>query len=526
MRVMKKIFILTGYLVYSGSLWAQTPNWQNMDLKTDSVFGISTERTYLELLKGKKPKTVLVAVIDSGIDTLHEDLTHVLWNNPKERSNNKDDDGNGYIDDLHGWNFIGGSNGNIHYDNSELTRIIRRDRDFYDSLSNARVPEQYQKGFQTYRKMRKEFEYQLQLTHDRMDAIEKLRKTLGRMFDKINKANPSIEDFQKYQPVDEDEGDVKNMVVNHLRNNHNLGELQKQLNDFYSFYDQKASYELNIDYDPRSIVGDRYSEAEERSYGNNDVCGPDASHGTHVAGIIGAERNNSLGINGVADNVQIMSIRTVPAGDERDKDVANAIRYAVDNGAKIINMSFGKPFSWNKRIVDEAVKYAMSKDVLIIHAAGNDGKNLDEVGTNFFPNNSYEDGSGKAKAWITVGASAWKDDSTLIATFSNYGVNTVDVFAPGVRIYSTVPGSRYDYNDGTSMAAPVVTGLASLIWGCYPKLTAIQVKEIIINSVIKVNHDVIVRSNNQVKKIPFSQVCSSGGVVNAYQALELAASMK
>ncbi|MDB5089223.1 MAG: Peptidase, partial [Mucilaginibacter sp.] len=246
-----------------------------------------------------------------------------------------------------------------------------------------------------------------------------------------------------------------------------------------------------------------------------------AEHGTHVAGIIAAVRNNGIGINGIADDVQIMAVRAIPNGDERDKDVANAILYAVDNGARVINMSFGKPYSPDKKIVDEAVKYAMQKGVLIVHAAGNYGQDLDNPKNVFYPTRTYADGSGNAAAWIEVGASGRSDDSTLVANFSNYGKSKVDVFAPGVQIYSTVPGNHYESQNGTSMAAPLVSGLAALIWEYYPKLTAIQIKDIIMKTVTKINYKVMENGNKKVL-VPFSDVCISGGIVNAYNALKLA----
>jgi len=271
-------------------------------------------------------------------------------------------------------------------------------------------------------------------------------------------------------------------------------------------------------------VGDNYNNAEEHNYGNADVTGPNADHGTHVSGIIGAVRDNTIGIKGVADHVRIMAIRVVPDGDERDKDVANGIRYAADNGAKVINMSFGKGYSWNKQAVDDAVKYALSKDVLLVHAAGNDGKDLEKE-TNY-PTRVYADGSGLADAWIEVGASGPDDDSTLVAPFSNYGKAKVDVFAPGVSIYSTTPGSHYANHDGTSMASPVVAGLAALIREYYPKLKAIQVKDIIMRSVVKPTHTVTVMVDGAPRQVMLSDLCVSGGVINTYQALQLAETYK
>ena len=297
----------------------------------------------------------------------------------------------------------------------------------------------------------------------------------------------------------------------------------EQIVEGVDHFKSQVEYNLNLDFDPRPIVGDDPNDVKDRFYGNNDVAGPDALHGSHVAGIIAAVRNNNIGINGVADNVVILPIRNTPNGDERDKDVANGIRYAVDNGAKVINMSFGKGYNWDKKIVDDAVKYAVSKDVLLVHAAGNDNKNLDEAQN--FPNPEYLDG-GVAASWITVGASGWKNDETVKADFSNYGKTKVDVFAPGVNINSTTPGSKYQKLNGTSMAAPVVAGLAGLIRSYYPNLTATEVKDIIMKSVVKVDQVVKVQQGDAVKDIPFADLCISGGIVNAYNALKLAAEYK
>src|ERR1700761_6028395 len=278
-------------------------------------------------------------------------------------------------------------------------------------------------------------------------------------------------------------------------------------------FQDELKYHLNIDYDPRSIVGDDYNNSSQRDYGNNDYTGPDALHGTHVSGIIGAVRNNGIGINGIADNVRIMILRVVPDGDERDKDVANGIRFAVDHGAKVINMSFGKAYAKAKAAVDDAVKYAMSKDVLLVHAAGNEGRDLDLPENSNYPNPWYGDSTGSADAWITVGASGATDDSTLVASFSNYGKKNVDVFAPGVQIYSSIPGSKYTYESGTSMASPVVTGLAALIREYYPKLKATDVKKIIMQSVVKPTHTVIVGSGEKRRSVMLSDISVTGGVV-------------
>lgn len=502
------------------------PNWQNLDFKTDGVMGISTEKAYNELLKGKTSKPVVVAVIDGGIDEKHEDLKDVMWVNPKEVADNgKDDDKNGYVDDVYGWNFIGSSKGNIHHDNMELVRLVVKLQPKYAAaLNSTPFNEKERKEFQQYQKLITDYMAKLQSAQMGLQNTTVILKYLNEILAKMGKENPTAEDFSAYKPANDVESEVIKLIRPELKKR-TFKDFREELDEGLKYYDTQVKYHLNLDFDPRKdSVGDNYANSNERIYGNNDITGPDAEHGTHVAGIIGAVRNNNLGIKGVADNVKIMAIRTVPDGDERDKDVANSIRYAVDNGAKVINMSFGKSYSWDKKVVDEAVKYAVEKDVLLVHAAGNDGSNTEKEDN--FPNRLFADSTGvtmgTAEGWIEVGASGWKNDEDLVASFSNYGGKTVDVFAPGVKINSTLPDSKYKENDGTSMASPVVAGLAALIRSYYPQFTAVQVKEIIMNSVTKIDQKVKIKDQGNSSKLLLSQISVSGGVVNAYNALLLA----
>lgn len=493
-----------------------------MDLQKDSVFGISVEKAYTDLLKDKKSKPVIVAVIDSGIDTTHEDLKSVLWVNTKEkRGNGKDDDKNHYIDDINGWNFIGSPKGNVDYDNLELTRLIRQQQAHFGSLTSVSKDTV---GLYQYKQLKNTYDLKLSEAQQTLAGITRFVGLVDSMLVKIGNQNPTLADLQAYTPQSAPEAHIKQVVSQQLERYPDFKTFkEKELDAAVAHYKEQVDYQLNLDYDPRAIVGDNYNNVDEHYYGSGDVTGPDADHGTHVAGIIGAARDNNIGINGVANNVQIMSVRAVPNGDERDKDIANAILYATDNGAKVINMSFGKAYSPNKKAVDDAVKYAISKDVLLVHAAGNDAENNDV--TPNYPSRVYQNGD-TATAWIEVGASGPEDDESLPAQFSNYGKVSVDVFAPGVAIYSSTPGSHYDYHDGTSMAAPVVTGLAALIRSYYPKLSAIQVKDIILKSAVKVDHPVNIYVEDQPKSVHMSDLCRTGGVVNAYKALELAASYK
>jgi len=506
------------------SSFAQKANWQNLDLRKDSVFGIGTERAYAELLKGKKSKPVLVGVLDGGVDFNHEDLKRIIWVNKKEKAGNgKDDDKNGYIDDIHGWNFLGSAKGSVEHETLELTRVLRRDKAKFENIQASAVKPADTAAYAQYQKAKMDFDKQTNEAKNAVENIGGLKAALDAMVKNMGKEKPELADFQNYKPTTGIEERLKNIMVSQLQNSTYDKFYQSQIVKGLDHYQNQLDYNLNMDFDPRpELVGDNYADSKQTNYGSSDVKGPDASHGTHVSGIIAADRTNTIGIKGVADNVMIMGVRAVPDGDERDKDVANSIRYAVENGAKVLNMSFGKAYSWDKKAVDEAVKYAMSKDVLIVQAAGNDNKNLDVEKS--FPDRRYE-GGGVANAYIVVGASGPKDDQTLKADFSNYGKTTVDVFAPGVQIYSTTPESTYEAYNGTSMASPVVAGLAALIRSYYPKLTAIQVKEIILKSVVKVNHNIEIEGEegSTPKSVPFSDICNTGGIVSAYDALKLAA---
>ncbi|RZK17774.1 MAG: peptidase S8, partial [Pedobacter sp.] len=512
----KLLFVITLFLLnvntFAQSKNVQLPaNWYNLDLIENGFFGISTEKAYRDLLKDKKPKeNIIVAVIDGGVDTKHPDLQSVLWTNKKEiPGNGIDDDGNGYVDDIHGWNFIGSAKGNLEFDNLELIRLYRIYHPKYQSTTNLTPLDSVQKEeFRIYKKIVGDFGKKYNDASETFAVLLAINKVLDSVAKINNKQIPSYEEIDRYKADDEIEEQVKNIIRKGSKEDGGFEKFYKSIKDGYKQYDAMLKYNLNPKYDMRAeLVGDDYSDSNQRNYGNNDVKGPDAFHGSHVSGIIGADRTNALGIMGVANNVRIMAIRVVPTGDERDKDVASGIRYAVDNGAKVINMSFGKGYKWDKKVVDDAVKYAESKGVLLVHAAGNDNQNND-IEENY-PNKYYDSKEAEdyklahkkpfkpdftpskpnaqgamgmrpnldrasfakptpldsakfklpqASNWIEVGASAYKDDDNLKASFSNYGRYTVDVFAPGFLINSTVPEGKYEDADGTSMAAPVVSG--------------------------------------------------------------------
>ncbi|WP_199736647.1 S8 family serine peptidase [Fibrisoma montanum] len=519
---MKKLLLCASVCLLSLAASAQdTQQWYHRDPKTDNIPGIATERTYRELLKDRKPTPVVVAVIDGGIDSTHEDLRRVLWVNPKEiPGNGKDDDKNGYVDDIHGWNFIGGKDGrNVHHETAEVTRLYKKLRPQYEGKNRASLKPDQQKEYDLYVKTKgevesKRLEYQTQYQgikqfYDQYTTIVDELKT------SVQKKNLDTTDLRQAASSSRQAGAIYRVLKQQdvADTDAMKGQLDKILDELKA----RAEYAYNPDFDGRAVVGDQPENVNERNYGNADIMGPDPFHGTHVAGIIGADRTNSLGIQGVSDAVQIMGVRAVPDGDERDKDVANAIRYAVDNGAQIINMSFGKDYSPQRQAVEEAERYALSKGVLLVHAAGNDGKNLDTTAS--YPADKFIDGK-EIPNMITVGASSSSTGDELAASFSNYGKGSVDVFAPGKTIYSTVPGSQYQNSDGTSMAAPVVAGVAAVLKSYFPKLTYADLKRIIVQSAVPYKTQVKKPESNET--VDFSTLSKTGGVVNLYEAVKLA----
>ena len=498
----------------------KTPSLRWHHFTADSAYnaGISSDKAYKEILSDKEPqKTVVVAIIDSGIDIEHEDLSANIWVNEDEiPGDGIDNDGNGYIDDIHGWNFIGGPDGDhVNEDTYEATRLYAKFSKVFSDGDTLNLNREQAEQFELFKEVR------TKVKNERTKAIQNANQMV-QIKQALNNAKSylsiSVIDSVKSEDIKSKSTDspivqqAKQIISFFVENGLNEEDLKNE----HEYYITRRDYHYNPDFNPRSIVGDDYKDLSNRYYGNNDVAGPRSEHGTHVGGIVGAIRNNSFGMDGVAENVKLMVLRTVPDGDERDKDVANAIRYAAENGADIINMSFGKSYSPQKKYVDEAIRFADKKGVLIVHGAGNGSDNLDV--TDSFPTRYYEDGD-SASNYITVGASSWQSDSMLVATFSNYG-KKVDIFAPGVSIYSTYPSDDYEANDGTSMAAPVVSGVAAVIMTYYPELTATEVKSILMESATRFPDRVVYKPGSN-EGILFSELSSTGGIVNLYDALRL-----
>jgi len=481
-------------------------SWSHLDLVKDTIPGMSVNKAYEEIIKNKKGKTVIVAVIDSGIDINHEDLDDIIWTNTDEIPNNgKDDDNNGYVDDIHGWNFLGDA-----YDEQiEYVRLLTSGDTNNPRYNEAKT--EYEKAYQKAKTNKTRYEQILQQVNNADKVLTKHFNKKDYTKDEVNAINTADQELSRAVQI------AKYMYSNGIDA---MDKAKKELKDGVEHFTESLNYNLNKDFKGRT-TGDNPDDFSQKFYGNNNVkpINKGEIHGTHVTGIIAAKRNNGKGINGVANNVKIMPVRAVPNGDEYDKDVALAIRYAVDNGAQIINTSFGKYYSPHSDWVRDAIAYASDKDVLIVNAAGNEGADVDTK--NVYPNDAINNGGEVSSTFLTVGATEPKYGSGLVAKYSNYGKINVDVFAPGSKIYSTFPENKYESIGGTSMASPAVAGVAALIRSYFPSLAAAQVKQIIMDSGLPIKIKVIVGGDpNNVKS--FSELSKSGKLVNAFNALILA----
>lgn len=514
-------------LAQTSSLKTVPNGWHLKDQKVAGYYGISLDKAY-DFVKGKKSKTVIVAVIDSGIDTTHEDLKPVLWRNPKEvPGNGIDDDGNGYVDDVHGWNFIGGRDGrNVKQDSYEAARVYHMYKSKFENVTDpSTLSKEDQETYKTWLRAKGDVVDNIDLTQMKQAKIMYEKMKVGDSIIKkdLKKEEYSGKDLQSYTATNNDAAATRQIILAICAANNNnfditnsmlMEELEGDIRKAEAVNTPPPNYRADI-------VKDNENDINDKFYGNNDIMASTPFHGTHVAGIIGAVRNNGKGIDGIADNVRIMMLRAVPDGDEHDKDIALAIRYAVDNGAKIINMSFGKSYSPQKQWVDDAVKYAESKGVLLVHAAGNDAKNLDADYN--YPTPILLDG-GRPTNWLTIGASGDPGNGGLSASFSNYGKKEVDVFAPGVNIYSTIPGgTTYGNASGTSMASPVTAGVAAFLLQYYPTLTPQQLKTVLEKSAVKPT--IKAEKPGTDEEVDFSELSRTGGLINAYEAAKLAQQM-
>ncbi len=519
---LKNVFVVALMLLFF-NVNAQEVNKKILNWYNGKKYGMSTDKAYKKVLSKKTSKKVVVAVIDSGVDIEHEDLSEIIWTNEDEiPGNGIDDDNNGYIDDVHGWNFLGNSDGeNLNDVQLEMTRIYQKLDKVYEGKSYADLSDEEKKDYDLYKEVREKVQENRKGAEEQLERLEKMVENLSEIDTRLKKhfgGDYTVKQLNKVK-----DPDLKDDAQMMARLN-KAGLTVDDLGKYVDHYQAQLDFHYNPDITPRTLIGDNPDDFSDTNYGNNDVEGPDAMHGTHCSGIIAAIRGNGIGNDGVADNVWIMPIRAVPNGDERDKDIALAIKYAVDNGAQVVNMSYGKAYSPHQEEVIKAIQYAEEHGVLLIHAAGNDGKDIDDQEMNAnFPSPKYPSMSKRFTNWIEVGAST-RYKKHLAASFSNYGDETVDVYAPGLEIWSTVPQSEYEISQGTSMAAPMVTGLAALLKSYYPELTMFQIKDIILKSAQDVSDKVTPIPGGKTE-VTMGELSITGGIANTYNAVMMAEEM-
>ena len=539
---MKKVLIAALFLAGVSGLFAQKKEknpdletWYHKDFSTTKIYGVNTQKAYEYFQsKGLKPTTIVVGVLDSGVEVDHPGLEKNIWINPKEIAGNGiDDDKNGYIDDIHGWNFLGGKNGDTSIDTMEATRVVKKYQDIFDSENseeNQKNKKSRPEEFQLYTKAKTIFTEKSAEARQNYQMLKMMKDILQNVKELAGDKLLTKDFVASLKPRENNQNDnmaimFLNRAVESPDNTNKTGnqlakEMETEFTEGIEYFEPQVTKSFNLKFDPRKeIVGDNYDDYSEKYYGNNHYEGPDASHGTHVAGIIAGYPHGNEVQYGVASKVaKIMSVRTVPDGDERDKDIANAIRYAVDNGARILNMSFGKALSPGKKYVWEAMKYAEAKGVLLVKAAGNENEDIEK--NRYYPTNFRNSSDQKpfVKNMIVVGAST-NDNTHLRAGFSNYNYKMVDVFAPGQDIYSTVPDAKYKYLQGTSMASPVVAGAAAVLLSYMPNLTPSQIIESLVKTVnvSTGNSDV-----EDVKQNTFDKISVAGGVIDTAKAAEYA----
>ena len=525
------VFIFSSFSLATLSSQDEMQDWHHQNSQSIFPTGIGSDEWYSSSTEGKTRK-IVVAILDSGVDIEHPDLKPNIWINEDEIPGNKmDDDRNGYVDDIHGWNFIGGPDGrSVVKESFEITRVYAKEKAKWENLDPSKLKGKKKKEYEAFLAIKEKVETKVENAKAQIAEVAEMENIVMKALYAAKKEMG--DDSLNLERLEMSSNEDVITATKIIRNVEEQGVMIESIDWLIEvaeeqFKEQKKAnediinYSYNPDYDSRLIVGDRYDDFSNRYYGNNDVDGEFSYHGTHVAGIVGAVRNNGFGMDGIADNVAIMSLKIVPDGDERDKDVANAIIYAVDNGAEVINMSFGKGFSPEKKLVDNAMKYAAKKDVLLVLGAGNESTDLDMEPK--FPNDTYLNSKSGPKNLISVGALSPEGGSGSIAEFSNYGKKEVDVFAPGVYVYSTTPDSTYDYASGTSMASPVVAGVATVIRSRFPNLTAPQVKDILIKSARKLPAKVI--QPGTFDEVPPSEL-GIAGAVDLPAAMKLASKTK
>lgn len=494
----------------------ETENWQNKDIFKDTLAGISLEKAYNELLEGKSSKNVIVAIINTPIDINHEHLKNNIWINTAEiPKNNIDDDKNGYVDDIHGWNFMGNAKGeNDIYMQMEPTRLLKKFETLKENHADTTTYILAKKLYDSILEhSKKEYKSYSEIYTAYIDAKKELSK-------KSYNDNYSIKQLDSIKNLHSDDWYFQNIVTSLINFERILG--GENIVYYNELYTKHINVLLNKEYKERAVTGDNPNDLTDINYGNGMVYHniDKLQQATSVAGLLIQSSNSST--KGISPKIKLMPICVFGYGNAHDKDISLAIKYAVDNGAKVIYLGTNKLLSLKREWVFEAFKYAEERHVLLVAPAGNNSVNLTEANY-YYPNDNIYNGKEISNNFLLVGASTYEPNEKLVAPFSNYSNIDVDIFAPSAEIYTTKTNNTYDFQDSTSMAASLTSGVAALILSYYPNLTATEVKQIIMES--GVSYDIMVNKPSTSKEkelVPFSSLSKSGKIVNAYNALLMA----
>ncbi len=525
-------------------------DWFNCSFDQDSVYGAEVNKAYnyLKANKKKAKKRPVVALIGTGMDVEHEDLKQAIWVNPKEKRNQKDDDKNGLTDDINGWNFIGGKDGQVM---EALTREGEREffrlkdkyadyisdgKKYYKIVNGKRqevpAPENI-KEYKYYRfKVMPESRIGgayggLQLSYVIEEYVEKFDKDMKKRFPG---KELTVEEFQScYDPKAEKDSlsEVAFVFTAYSFSLYNTDKWEPVYQNMgkRSVETAKKSYEEALkkygsDH-RKEIVGDNPLDINDTHYGNNVLLTSDAATGVMQAGVIAAKRDNGIGSNGIADNAEIMTLRIHPGeGEPYLKDMALAIRYAVSHGADVIVLPEQNAIypEEQKQWITDALKEAEKKGALVIVPVWNSSVDMDK--NEFFPNRKMSK-EGELTNFMVV-ASSDKNGNPVLNT--NYGATTLDIYAPGTDIYSSYMGDTYQKGSGEGMASATVAGVAALVKSYFPQLTGSQIRDILLKSVtsrkgVEVEKGIRVDGTLSQDLFLFEDLCLSGGIVNAYQAI-------
>ncbi|MBG7630454.1 MAG: S8 family serine peptidase [Bacteroidetes bacterium] len=499
-------------------------HWHLKDYESDGVPGISLDKLYDELIKNQKGKQIIVAIIDTEIDINHEDLKDFIWiNNDEQPNNGVDDDNNGYVDDVNGWNFIGNKNGgNLICSNFSYTRKLKELIPIFKGKTKEEVGNDtlnfkiYQRALMDHQNMKRQLKEDYEYVEFLNTGFPRSKKLLDSIF---RGSTYTINQLDSLYTIFKKQDSIKAADIYFMIDFLNF--------DMHGYADNLAyesnlieKYSNNISFDDRAIIGDNVNDIEDRDYGSPFITNSlkEFTHGSIVSGVLAAHRTNNKGVRGITNTVKLMPLCIqAKFGAETDKDLALSIKYAVENGAQVINISANRTYELHNEWVQQALLYAEEQNVLVVKGAGNSETDIDKIIT--YPNKNTKDHV--LNNFIVVGATGMELNSNFKPVWANYGRKTVDFYAPGESILTTTPFDSYKVDSGSSLSTAITSGVAALLLSYYPDLKVSEIRQILMESATRYDLDIELDYDSNTT-VPFSKLSNSGGVLNAFNAFVLA----